>query len=196
MKPHSFYFVQNPVRLNSSVQSPGLHCLRSALLCGTLPRLVLLRGPLLLWMSILELEGGQKQSLVGWLVGRLEVVPAVCQKPAWWMQVVPIHRSDVGGGLKEDRNSDSYHWPSSPPCVWSSHGWLCLLRTIAEGEQSLTYVGKTHLVILSQYPYLAPCLLHSFISLFDFIPFFSSRTIKAGIPQTFSLCSSLMNPTL
>ncbi len=119
VKPHSLYFVQNPVRLNSSVQSPGLHCLCFALLCGSLPGLALLREP----------PRGQKRSLVGWQVGRLEVVPAVCQKPAWWMQVVPIHRSDVGGGLKEDRNSDSYHRPSSPPCVWSSRGWLCLLRT-------------------------------------------------------------------
>ncbi len=138
VKPHCFYFVQNPVRLNSSVQSPCRAAL--SLLCSVAPYLglpcyVTPPPPLLLWMSIFELEGGQKRSLVGWLVGRLEVVSAVCQKPAWWMQVVPIHRSDVGGGLKEDRNSDSYHRPSSPPCVWSSHGWLCLLRTIAEDEQ-------------------------------------------------------------
>jgi len=115
------------------------------------------------------------------MVGRLEVVPSVCQKPAWWMQVVPIHRSDVWGGLEEDRNNDCYRWPSSPPCVWSSHGWLCLLRTMAEGEQSLTYVGKTHLVWFFLSIHI---LLLAFLILFclsNWIPF-SSRTFKAGIP--------------
>lgn len=37
----------------------------------------------LLKTSALELKGRQKEPLVGWLVGRMEVVPAVCQKQAW-----------------------------------------------------------------------------------------------------------------